>query len=434
MGWPEFLKAAERVRSEAGGMTDPLIVHHYDADGISSAAIAASFFISKGIRPRMRWIRKLDDDALEQLGGEREIVFTDLGGGNPNVNSLTGNAAIVDHHQTAGVEVPQANPMLFGLDGNGEMSAATTAFFVFGMRPDLGVVGAVGDMQAPFIGKNREMLEAGVREGAVRVERDLCFYGRHSRPLTQFLLYSDDPYVPGVSYREDNVAKLLEDLGIGLKDGERWRTYADLSETEKRKLVSAIAGLLMGRGVRKVEQLVSESYVLPKNDPASGLYEANEFSTVLNACGRHGKADLGVRICLGEKAAMEEGAKMLELHRRAIRTGIGFAESGTQDFGKFLFLDARGVVDEGIVGIVCGMRLNPTLRKPIIGIADGENGTIKASIRSPKSLPLNAGDVMKKAAEAAGGIGGGHRVAAGASIPAEKLDIFVRKAAETCDI
>jgi RecJ-like exonuclease len=100
--------------------------------------------------------------------------------------------------------------------------------------------------------------------------------------------------------------------------------------------------------------------------------------------------------------------------------------------GPFLFLDARNVIDESIIGIVCGMALQQS-RKPVLGFSLGDNDTLKVSGRSPKALVekgINLGALMKDATEKLGGAGGGHRVAAGASIPADSFNAFLLFAGE----
>lgn len=280
----EFLKSCEEARKTAFSFKEPLIVHHYDCDGISSGAIVVSAFLKEGKKFRRECIKKLDDDAIERYKKEKEIIFVDLGGGNERLNELQ-DVLIIDHHQTSNVKKHQINPMLYGIDGGDELSSSGTAYFVFRNNIDLGIVGAVGDMQWPLKGANRKMMEEGVKTEEVKVEEDLKFYGRYSRPLVQFLAYSDDPYVPGVSYREDKAMKLLADLGIPLKnEKDEERTYADLNGDEKKKLISAIANILVDRGfIGKAEELIGESYVFPLR-PRNETYEANEFSTVLNAC------------------------------------------------------------------------------------------------------------------------------------------------------
>jgi len=433
-----FIERCTELRKLAFSFSEPLIVHHYDADGVSSGAIVAGAFLDEGKPFRRECIKKLDDAAIERYAKEPEVIFVDLGGGNRRVNELK-DVLIIDHHQTEGIGKPQANPLLHGIDGGNELSAAGAAYCVFRKRPDLAIVGAVGDMMHPLVGMNRWVLAQGEMSGEVKVEVDLAFYGRYCRPLVQFLAYCDDPYIPGISYREDKAQELLSELrvpqdaqdgGRGPGGGEKKRrVYADLDDEEKKRLVSALAKIMIGsERARSANELIGESYVFPKR-PRDETYEANEFSTLLNACGRHNQPDIGIRVCLGDAGAAEEARKLLALHRRMLREGIAFASKSTQDFGAFYFLDGRGAIDEGIIGVVCGMILQQPWKKPIIGIALGDGDTIKVSGRAPKGLVakgLNLGELMKGACTEAGGIGGGHRMAAGASIPKSGLNGFLR--------
>ncbi|MFH0737966.1 MAG: DHH family phosphoesterase [Candidatus Micrarchaeota archaeon] len=428
MAVEDFLERCAEAKRIAFSFRDPLIVHHYDADGVSSGAIVSGAFLDEGKPFRRECVKKLDDPAIERCLKEKEVIFVDLGGGNKRVNELQ-DVVIIDHHQTEGIDKVQANPMLHSLDGGNELSASGTAYCVFRKRPDLAVVGAVGDMQHPLIGMNRWVMEQGERTGEIRREDDLRFYGRYCRPLVQFLAYSDDPYIPGISYREDRAGELLSELRIDSKD----RVYADLDVDEKRRLISALAKILIGGSrLAKAEDLIGESYVFPKR-PRDETYEANEFSTLLNACGRHGKPDIGVRVCLGDDAARAEARELLALHRRMLREGISFASTHVQDFGKFFFLDGRGVIDEGIIGVVCGMFLQSGWKKPLLGVASGDGDTIKFSGRATKAQTakgVNLGALMKEAGAKAGGIGGGHRMAAGASAPKDRINEFLLEAGE----
>jgi RecJ-like exonuclease len=429
----EFLDHCKEARKLALSFSDPLLVHHHDADGVSSGAIVYGALQDIGRKPRTKCIRKLDDKAIDELMNEKEIIFSDLGGGNKRVNELK-DVVIIDHHQTEGIEKMQANPMLFGIEGSDELSGSGAAYCVFKNSVDLGIVGAVGDMQSPLHGMNRWVLDQGVQSGEVKIDNDLRFYGRYCRNLLAFLTYSDDPYIPLISYHEDRAQKLLDNLGIPTKTGnskpgtERWRVYADLSEEEKKKLISELANILINcRMVKKVDDLIGESYVFPKHEKDE-TYEANEFSTLLNACGRHRRSDIGLRVCLGDKTAFDEARALLSMHRKMIREGISFAQNNIQDLGKFFFLDARNVIDESIIGTVIGMVQRATWTKPILGVSNGEDETIKFSSRANRALVeagLNLASVMAGACEASQGIGGGHKIAAGASIPKGKINEFL---------
>ncbi|MFH1520525.1 MAG: DHH family phosphoesterase [Candidatus Micrarchaeota archaeon] len=420
-----FLEKCDEAKKYAFTFKNPLIVHHYDADGLSSGAIVAGAFLKEGKQFRRESIKKLDDLALERFAREQELIFVDLGGGNKRVNELE-DVLIIDHHQSEGIEKFQINPTLHGIDGGTELSAATTAYCVFKHMADVAIVGACGDMQSPLIGMNRWVLEEGQKNGEVRIEEDIRFYGRYCRALMQFLSYSDDPYIPGISFRDDKVVELLNELKIKY-DNER--KYVDLSDDEKRTLISALAKILINYGqLKKVNELVGESYIFPKR-PKNETYEANEFSTVLNACGRHSQPDIGVNVCLGEESAYAQARVLLLHHRKMLRDGISYAQSIIQNLNNFYFLDGRGIIDEGIIGTVCGMAFRQKWNRPIIGIAKGEHETIKVSGRASKTLVekgLNLGELMKNATKEVGGIGGGHRIAAGAAIPKDKLNEFLK--------
>ncbi len=419
----KFLEACREARKTAFSFKEPVIVHHYDADGIASGAIVVSAFLKEGRKFKRECIKKLDDSAIERYRRYKEVIFVDLGGGNERVNELQ-DVLIIDHHQTSGIRKHQINPLLYGIDGSDELSSSGTAYFVFRNDVELGIVGAMGDMQWPLTGANRKMLEEGVKSEKVVVEEDLRFYGRYSRPLVQFLAYSDDPYVPGISYREDRAMQLLNDLEIPFEG----RVYADLDSGEKKKLISTIANIMIERGqISKVEELVGESYVFPSR-PRNEAYEANEFSTILNACGRWGHAEVGISVCLGEKDGYSKARNLLQIHRKMLREGIEYANSNVQDFGDFYFLDGRGHINESIIGTVCGIVTQQGWKMPIVGISKGENSTIKISSRGTRRLVddgLNLGSVMKESVAEIEGVGGGHKIAAGASIPSDKINEFL---------
>jgi RecJ-like exonuclease len=199
---------------------------------------------------------------------------------------------------------------------------------------ELGIVGAIGDVQAPLRSLNALMLGEAISQGAIKSEKDILLFGRNSRPLKQFLLYADEPYLPGITGQEDACGALLAELGISQKDGERYRTYSDLSFVERRMLVSSLAELLaMRSSPEAASRLVGDTFALLHRPKGTMLSDASEFSTRLNACGRNGRPDLGVSVCLGRSGAYEESDSLLAEHRKNLRAGIEFALKNTHDMG-----------------------------------------------------------------------------------------------------
>ncbi|MFH1306926.1 MAG: DHH family phosphoesterase [Candidatus Micrarchaeota archaeon] len=426
----KFLSKAKEAREAVAKMKDLLVVNHYDCDGISAGSIVCKFCEREGIKYRVKTIRKLDKHVLDELKEEKEIVFTDLGGGNKQVNELNGNVVIFDHHQTEGIEKLQLNPHLFGIDGGTDMSGSTCVYWALEQLPEVAIVGAIGDMQYPMQGENRKLVEKFVEKGWVEAPIDLKFYGRMSRPLPQLLAYADDPYLPGLGGSEERCAKFLENLELGSKEG-KWRKYNELEKGEKEKLVGAVAAHLAETygGKYNANNLVGETYLFPKFKDVPELYDGGEFSTMLNACGRHGKTEVGMDICLGKEGAIEKGRKLLEMHKRALREGVEFAYKNTKDLGQILLLDGRGVIEDSIIGVVAGMLFPGGRKKPILAMALDKKGKIKISGRGTKKLiekGLNLGLALREACLKTGGQGGGHKIAAGATVPPERLDEFLK--------
>ena len=426
-----FLARCAEARQAIIGMHQPLVVHHYDCDGITSGSIVAGSLEKLGKPYRAISVRKLDADFLATISHEPEVIFVDLGSGTAEIDELTGSVVAIDHHQMKSSAHLHANPHLFGFDGGTDISAAGCAHFVFNDFVELGIVGAIGDVQAPLRSLNKLMLDRAVAQGAIEVSKDILLFGRNSRPLKQFLLYADEPYLPGITGQEDACDALLREINIPQKDGERWRTYSDLSFSERRELVSSLAILLAMRSSPEAAgRLVGDTYNLLRMPQGTLLRDASEFSTLLNACGRNDRPELGVSVCLRRKGAYEEAQALLAEHRKNLRAGIDFASKNTQDVGKFLLLDARGVISDSIIGVVAGMLFAGSRKKPILALSLEAPGKIKLSTRGTRSLVeagLNLGKILSECCAQVGGAGGGHNIAAGASIPEGKLDEFLKE-------
>jgi len=426
-----FLARCAEVREEILRMKHPLVVHHFDCDGITSGAITIGSLEKLGKPCRALSVRKLDSEFLALISREPEIIFVDLGSGTAEIDSLSGNVVAIDHHQPKSTAHLQANPHLFGFDGGTDISAAGCAYFVFREFVELGIVGAVGDVQAPLRSLNKLMLDGAVSQGEIEISKDILLFGRNSRPLRQFLLYADEPYLPGLTGQEDACDALLRELAIEQKEGERWRTYSDLSFSEKRALVSSLAELLAMRSSSEAAgRLVGDVLTLKKMPQGTLLRDASEFSTLLNACGRNGRPELGVSVCLQRAGAYEESSALLAEHRKNLRAGMEFAMKNTIDMGKFLFLDARGIIPDSIIGVIAGMLFPGTRSKPILALSQESEGKIKLSTRGTRALVesgLNLSKILSECCASVGGVGGGHNIAAGATIPEEKLDDFLKE-------
>jgi RecJ-like exonuclease len=465
---PAGLWASAEIAADAlVNASSAVVATHIDADGISAGAIATAALGRANVDAKTRFFKKLDEAAIRALADEHAdlIWFTDLGSG--SITKLEGMRAVVtDHHMpetryASGSRKGQAlltdfstvlhvNPQLHGNSGASDLSGAGSTFLVaLAMNEKnmdlshLAILGAVGDLQDQktrrLEGLNRLILTEAEEVGTIQAIDDIRYFGRETRPVHKLLEFSSDPFLPRISGNEEGALSFLLELGIELKEGESWRSWAELADSEKNTIVTAIRDYLEGirRRPETIDRLTGEIYVLSKEARGTPVRDAKEFATLLNACGRHGKADVGLRICAGDRAdSLAEGMVLLREHRSALSKALTWAKgSGVIRLKNIQFFDAGDEIEETIVGTVAGMLLGSEgadRTVPMVAFAESteysESPKIKASSRGTQDLiskGLDLSVAIRAAAEKVGGIGGGHNIAAGATIPLDRRDEFL---------
>ncbi|WP_422072623.1 single-stranded-DNA-specific exonuclease RecJ [Tranquillimonas rosea] len=154
----------------------------------------------------------------------------------------------------------------------------------------------------------------------------------------------------------------------------------------------------------------------------------------VNAGGRIGQADLGARLLSTtdphEAAAMAERLDQLNTERREIEAMVREAalqQATERGLDAPLVWAAGEGWHPGVVGIVAS-RLKEATNRPAIVIGL-ENGVGKGSGRSVTGVDLGA-SVQRLAAEGLLAKGGGHRMAAGLTVDADKLEPAMERLAD----
>ncbi|MGI6472208.1 MAG: DHHA1 domain-containing protein [Candidatus Methanomethylophilaceae archaeon] len=452
--YKKFIREAKRAAEAVKTAESVLVISHIDADGISAGSIASMTLERLGIEHVTVYVEKITEEVVSTVNSSKEdfVWICDLGSGYFSEFTKQG-LLITDHHVpdtrrengqmtlSRFSEVFHVNPHCFGIDGSVEISGAGATYMV-AKEVDprnidlafLGLVGAVGDFQdsegSGLTGLNRVIVDDAFAAGDVLPEMDLRLFGRETRGLVQYLQYSNDPELPGLTNSPQNCVKFYSDLNIGLTHRGKNRVWNDLSPGEKERATEKLTDLLDGSDV--IDRLYGEVYTLPNFEKGSGLRDAKEFATILNSCGRYEDADTGMRICCGDITALEDAERNRAEHRKNISSALTYVrENHLMRERRFVqYFDAGDSIRDTVVGIVAGMLLNTDIARrdlPIIAFADAEDG-VKVSARADRSLVnrgLNLSEVMKKAAGFVGGFGGGHSVAAGATIPADKKEVFL---------
>jgi len=504
---PELEERAAACAERLLAAEEVLLVSHIDADGLTSAAVAATALGRAGIAFETVFKNQLDETEIASIAAREEetVLFTDFGSGQLDIIAAHERAGdftpiIADHHQPADAETEyHLNPLLEGIDGASELSGAGASYVLARALDDategglsekratsetsreqgepagagkakrtesntpaadggavdragaasganrdlagLAIVGAVGDMQAvggELVGANRGIVEEGVEAGVLAEGRDLAFYGKQTRPLPKLLEYASEVRIPGVSNDQSGAVSFLQGLDLDLKEGGEWRRWVDLTDDERQQVASSLVRHALSRGVPsdRVEDLVATTYTLTAEEPGTELRDASEFSTLLNATARYERADVGLAVCLGDRTeALDRARNLLRTHRRNLSEGIGLIEErGVERADHLQYFDAGGEIRETIVGIVAGMALGVDGvdgDRPIVAFARKNDEETKVSGRGTGRLVgqgLDLSAVMQEAARSVGGDGGGHDIAAGATIPAGREEDFITAA------
>ncbi|KAA0002292.1 MAG: DHH family phosphoesterase [Thermoplasmata archaeon] len=446
----DVTKHIKKIVQELKRWDEINIITHIDADGIAAGAIAKKMMEREGIESNIHFVKYLDKRIIEEAKDMEGLKwFTDLGSG--SISKLGEIEYIVTDHHMPDIEKKvktwrHFNPHLYGIDGGIEISGAGLVYLIASKlnkknrdMVDLAIVGACGDLQDSFSckleGWNQEIVKEGVIENKIEIRKDVRLFGRQTKPIHKILQYANDPLLPGLTGKERACLSFLDNLGIEKKEGKKWRRWIDLHEWEKKRIVSALITRILSKGFGHsyASRLIGEVYELVNEEKGTELRDAKEYATLLNSTARYGYADVGLKICTGERGTMiEKAKKLLQNHRKHLVKGLQLIkEEGIREHGFIQYFHAGESIRDTVIGIVTGILLHSNYVKqgmPLVGFAEKENGEIKASARAHSLLKqrgVNLSRAMQRVANRLGGTGGGHEVAAGATIPKGKEEEFL---------
>ncbi len=267
--------------------------------------------------------------------------------------------------------------------------------------------------------------------------QDLAWFGTETRPLRKFLQLSREPLVPTVSGDSRAAERLCMELGIPIEADGKERTWSELAEDERRRMRSRLVEIMLDCGLAaEVPTLFRRVVNIPAETVGSPLRELQEYSTLLNSTARYDRPEIGLAVCRGDRAAAyEEALELLLDHRKhLVRALDNLARSGVTAGIAIQHVHLRDNVRDTVIGIVCGMALGGGVElardKVLVGLAWTPDGRTKISGRAPHELHARGIDLataMRDCAAAVGGQGGGHKGAAGATIPRDReLDFLVQ--------
>jgi len=446
------IKEVSKMIYDIGGMA--AVLTHYDTDGLSAGGIITRLLTNLEKKFIIRSTYELSEKVVDSFFSiDADIyILLDLGSGDLKKiykkwrETRGENLIIIDHHKLESypVEDPNItllNPELYGLDGGriGCTSVLTSlAGYILTNDPyylEIGIVGATGDMQinSDIQGINKHLINEAIKKGVIKRVRDFIFFTNKLLPVHKAITWNYIPYIPNFSGREDIGWQLVNKAGIPVRkpDG-KFTTVADLSDSDKNKLLELILQYLTTLGLRdvKAEDFITDRITFTyENDHA--LKTSVDFSNILSSVGRLGEDYIGILLAAGARGDILEKAKKLsEKRRKILAKYLDIADHISKVYyNKIVIIDFRehefNPRFSGTISTLYSKSIDYN-DKIIIVLSREDKNMVKISSRAPRQLVdegINLAEIMRELAEKFSGWGGGHNVAAGAVVK-ERDDIL----------
>ncbi len=376
-------RAAERLADAVEAQESIAIFGDYDVDGATSAALMVLVLRDLGLDARTYIPDRLLEgygpsaDALVGLAREGASLIVTVDCGAQGFEALEAareagvDVIVVDHHKCSSA-LPHAHAIVNPNRLDEQVEAAT--------HGHLAAVGVVFLLAAAL----------------VRTLRARGYFA--SRP-------------------EPRLLDLLDIVALG--------TVADVAQLRGLNRAFVAQGLkVMARTASPGLAALIEASRLTRAPTAQDLGFA--LGPRINAGGRVGRADLGVRLLTtrdpAEARAIAAELDRLNEDRRVIEAGVQEAAEALCASGRRVAVVAGAGWHAGVIGIVAG-RLKEKLGRPAIVIALDEAGVGKGSGRSISGVDLGAA-VMAAKEHGLLVAGGGHAMAAGRTVAADGVEAF----------
>jgi len=415
-------KVKEAISGLAANREPVRIISHYDADGLCAAGILCKTFLRRNIPFHATIAHTLDASVMGavQCKSYPWVIFSDMGSSSLDlVEKLDSHVVVVDHHEPLreSKKVVQLNAHIWGIDGAFEACGSTLALAVAIALDEanwdlagIAFAGAIGDRQhvGGWKGYNSELLAVAEKGGHIRTRKGLALEGPDTGKA---LSESNEPFFRGISGNQTASAALVKEAGI-----DPATPLENLSDADTSALASMLILHLLKHGTP--EEFAS-GVIMDRHWIQGFEADASELSAVVNACGRLGQEDLGLAVCLGGSNALEEGRLVRQQYRAQIMKGmLELQAKGVQKKRNIQYFYADNAQ---MAGAFAALVMNFLFPGNLATIALSRSGdSIKISARGTRALLAKGVDLAKacrKAAQGSGGVGGGHNIASGATIP-----------------
>jgi RecJ-like exonuclease len=155
--------------------------------------------------------------------------------------------------------------------------------------------------------------------------------------------------------------------------------------------------------------------------------ELERLADLLDSCGKGGNRGLGLALCMGDKQTFDEAVELEKEYKQKILDELMRLEKdGFKEKKGFRYFYSK---DSSLGGVIGGIASNFILgkEKPLLSLVKKDD-ELHVSCRGNQYLVskgLDLGLAMNETAKKLGCHGGGHSIAAGATISSEKEEEFL---------
>ena len=176
---------------------------------------------------------------------------------------------------------------------------------------DLGIIGALYKKQTnpknqELNGLNKYIMDDGKEKEYLTIKKGTRIPGRESQPIHLALMYSLNPYFPGLTGNEGACTKFVSRLDIKMRDQkDNWRTISSLTSKETKTLNDALIALLMkndSQQVTNIYKLIGPIYILNKEQENNQTRNAEEYLWLLEGACQMKLYGLALAVILGDRS------------------------------------------------------------------------------------------------------------------------------------
>lgn len=441
---------ATSLKTRFSEKTQVKINTHTDPDGISAGNIFARTLTSYDLPYHLSFGNPPTKEDLEEMEKEDYdlYVFLDQGTGQfeiieKHLLEKDQEVLILDHHPGKIRDQPgllHLNPHRFQLSGTHDVSASGVTYSVireinkkFQPFSELALIGALGDRQdkpSEFKSINKNIQEEALEEGIITTKTGLKLDGR-SLPLIDCISRSIRPFLLGLSGNKEKTREIIKDTDLNPET-----TIEELETKEEKKLRDKILEKTKTDSPKNLKTSLWGTIYTTQTNQTEGPKNLHEYVTLLDACEKLDKIEIGFGAMLGDKESGKKALEKLREYQKQITDMVNWItkkKERIKTIKHVRHIDMENKIKSEMVGELLSIMLESGIIKtdlPILGLAKSNEDTLKISARAmPQQTGKkpDLGEVMNKVSKDLGGRGGGHDVAAAARIPLERKNEFITK-------